>query len=216
VALDKYLGLGSKRKKPAGGDTSNKKQKVGQGVAVGAGEDKGESSSASSGWLWSMAGLGLDSPKKIKEWNEASECRLIPRHIHSKCTDFLQGNCTQWHRYEADMLRSREQWEVKHADFERHILSFQRTEEAWKSSTTYEDMKMKPGHQAYARRSAHIYSTMVDNARKAYMGLVDVNVDVRDRKNGELRWVAAKRSRDQWQEAMEKEVSVSLSHIITL
>jgi hypothetical protein len=102
----------------------------------------------------------------------------------------------QWHRAWADMLRWLEEFELKHAEFVRCILSFEAMVSAW-TSLSQEDER--PHYAAFARRQACIFRKLLDDARELYTergnptltsGKGTLVEAVRAFRNDELAWLS--------------------------
>ncbi|THU99408.1 hypothetical protein K435DRAFT_659064, partial [Dendrothele bispora CBS 962.96] len=97
-------------------------------------------------WLWSKGTRATIDQKALEEWEE-------------------EGDRVQWMRAEAEMYRWMEQFELKHAEFERTILFFRRTSNAWLSLA---NPALSPGHGTFAKRQAAVYNDLAKDAELRY------------------------------------------------
>lgn len=68
-------------------------------------------------------------------------------------------------RADAETFRSLEQLEMKHAEFERTILYFQKMQEIWLALS---EEKSNPVNQSYARKQASSFARLAEEAQTRY------------------------------------------------
>ncbi|KAJ7069033.1 hypothetical protein B0H15DRAFT_925884 [Mycena belliarum] len=96
------------------------------------------------GWLWQLGKMGRLSQAEMEEWSS-------------------EGDRVQWFRAEAEMQRWQEQKEQKLVELLRTIRSFAKMEWVWTQLSF--QVANKPGHAAYARQKAGMYSRRAEEAR---------------------------------------------------
>jgi hypothetical protein len=105
------------------------------------------------------------------------------------------GDRVHWFRAEAELYRWLEQLELKHADFERSIQAFGKTEEMWTAVARTERDRGRLGHAAFAGRQAKIYNGLRGGAEVVYWrcgvkGLID------EKSSGKPLWKRAESFRE--------------------
>jgi len=73
----------------------------------------------------------------------------------------------QWFRAWAEMMRWMEEFELKHAEFTRCIRYFDYMERTWQILAS-KDTSTRPGYAAFARRQAHTYSKLSQDAQELF------------------------------------------------
>ncbi|THU85187.1 hypothetical protein K435DRAFT_869548 [Dendrothele bispora CBS 962.96] len=93
-------------------------------------------------WLWARGTRSKMSDEELEAWEE-------------------EGDRVQWFRAEAEMYRWMEEFELKHAEFERTISHFRAMSSAWKSLAGTND---NLGHVASASRKAAMFTDLAEDA----------------------------------------------------
>ncbi|THU99897.1 hypothetical protein K435DRAFT_658099 [Dendrothele bispora CBS 962.96] len=93
-------------------------------------------------WLWARGTRSKMSDEELEAWEE-------------------EGDRVQWFRAEAEMYRWMEEFELKHAEFERTISHFRAMSSAWKSLAGTNDI---PGYIASARRKSAMFTDLAEDA----------------------------------------------------
>ncbi|KAJ3819679.1 hypothetical protein F5880DRAFT_1616250 [Lentinula raphanica] len=108
-------------------------------------KEKKETKFRKESWLWSKGTRNMTA-NEIRQWE-------------------LEGDRIQWFRAEAEMYRWMEQFESKHAEFERIIEYFRTMASAW---TALGNKQTTPGYRAYANYHANMFTDLANDADMRY------------------------------------------------
>jgi hypothetical protein len=80
----------------------------------------------------------------------------------------VTGDRVQWFRSEAEVYRWLEEYELKHAEFERTIRTFGFWAREWSEVASSARQEGKHGVEAFARHQSAIYRTLQTGAKELY------------------------------------------------
>ncbi|KAJ3963612.1 hypothetical protein EV361DRAFT_956809 [Lentinula raphanica] len=107
--------------------------------------EKKEKKYCKDSWLWSKGTRNMDT-EEIQQWE-------------------VEGDRIQWFRAEAEMYRWMEQFESKHAEFERDIEYFRTMAKAW---SFLAKKNLAAGYHAYTKRHAAMFTDLANDAELRY------------------------------------------------
>ncbi|KAK7026078.1 hypothetical protein VNI00_015724 [Paramarasmius palmivorus] len=142
------------------------------------GNISGSKKKTEDGWIWKKGARTTLNEQEMKEWED-------------------EGDRIQWMRAEAEMYRWMEQFEIKHAEFERTIAHFKKMEEVWISMAT---RGTTSGHSAHAFHQGVVFRNLAAQALARYQSVCHPSFAHRDRgtmladkvlewRNEQLRWM---------------------------
>ncbi|KAE9395066.1 hypothetical protein BT96DRAFT_826785 [Gymnopus androsaceus JB14] len=105
----------------------------------------------------------------------------------------LEGDRVQWFRAEAELYRWMEQFELKHAEFERTIWFFRTMGRVWDAMA---QKALTPGSTAYAKHHSAIFTDLANNAEKSYKKIA--HPDFIDLADGQILADAVAQWREKW------------------